>query len=127
MASVMSHLVTSSFQEISLCPPLFQHLAKERASAYLEKYFLQEEMGKTHGQAPPGHEPEYQYRVRAALDHELASKREAFRVLDYKMAFLLHAEKREPGKEVAPSWAPCRLRGLMVAMGPKIRTVTLAS
>jgi len=127
MASTLGHLVLNSFQEISSCPPIFQHLAKGRARAYLERYFLQDEMSRPHVQAPSEHGPEYHYRVRVALDHLMSSKREAFRVLDYKLAFLLHGEKREPGKEVAPSWAPCRIRQQMVTMGPKIRTVFLTS
>jgi len=127
IASVMGHLVSRSFQEIMSCPPVFQHLAKQRASAYLEKYFLQEELAKSHGKAPSGHEAEFQYRVRAALDHELAAKREAFRGLDYKMSFLLAGVKKEPGTEEAPSWSPCRLRQLRMSLGPRIRTVYFAA
>ena len=122
LASLMGQLVHGSFQEIFSTPPAFQPLAKERATAYLESFFLQEALSRGTGKAPSDHQAEYQQRVKVALSHEVAAKKEAYRILDYRMAFLLHREKREPGKAQAPSWAPGRTKELLMAMAPRLRT-----
>lgn len=122
LASLMGQLVHGSFQEIFSTPPCFQVLVKERATAYLENFFLQEAISKGTGSPPSDHQAEYQQRVRVAFSNEVAVKREAFRILDYRMAFLLNGEKKESGKAQAPSWAPGRTKELLMAMAPKLRT-----
>ena len=103
--ALMGNLVKASFEEVSSTPVTFQAVAKERALAYMECYFLQEAIGNTMGRKPPlGHELEFFHRIKVALDHRLAAKKEAFRIVDYRMAFLLAGAKNEQGFFDAPSW-----------------------
>lgn len=122
---LMGHLVKASFEELSSTPPAFQRPAKIRASAYLEYYFIQVAAGKGFGQGPPGHEIEFNRRAMVAMDQVLAASREAYKIADYRLTFLLKGLKKEQGVLEAPSWAPERLKQQMKSLGPQIRTVSL--
>lgn len=125
-ASLLGHLILESFQEVTSSPPRLQVLAKGKASAFLEYHFFQEALARPIGQPPNGHCAEYQHRVNAAINIEIAAKWEAYRSLCYKFAYLEHGILQTPGQEQMPKWAPGRVQQQLKSMGPKLRTVPVA-
>lgn len=121
----LGHLVKASFQELASIPMHFNQAAKLRSLAYLEFYLLQEALGNSLGKGPQGHQEEYNHRVKVALDQELAAKKEAYRIADYRLSFLLLGAKKEGSTFDHPAWAPASLQQQLKTLGPKIRQAPL--